>query len=44
MLFVRRNEISSNREYKLVNKPVEALVGKWISSKVMKEHKNMIYK
>ncbi len=42
--FVRKNEFSSNREFKFVNRPVESLVGRSISKKIMNDYKSYIYK
>jgi hypothetical protein len=43
--FVRRNDFSQNREYKLVNRPFESTVlGSLITKKVTAQVKNYVYK
>jgi cellobiose-specific phosphotransferase system component IIA len=43
--FVRRNDFSQNREYKLVNRPFEsAILGSLITKKVTTQVKNYVYK
>lgn len=44
MFFIRKNDFSSNREFKFINKPAEMLVGGMISKKIMNDQKNYIYK
>lgn len=44
-LFVRKNDFSQNREYKLVNRPFESLViGAPLTRKILSEYKKYIYK
>jgi hypothetical protein len=44
MLLVRRNTFSRKREFKIVNRQVEKVIGKVISSNVLERNKNYIYK
>lgn len=44
MFFIRKNDFSSNREFKFINKPAEMVVGRIISKKLMSDQKNYIYK
>jgi Zn-dependent protease with chaperone function len=44
MFFIRRNQFSQNREVKFFARPVERMVGRAISSRLLQSNKSHIYK